>query len=125
MAMSRRQFLAASAAVGAAVSFSRGQDVPPSQQERKAQIAITFDLEMARNFPTWESTHWDYEKGNLNDETKKYAVEAARRVKKHGGVVHFFLVAAALEQENVDWLKEIVKKATPSATTPTITSTCS
>ena len=38
----------------------------------KALIAITLDLEMARNFPKWEDTHWDYEKGNLNDEAKKY-----------------------------------------------------
>ncbi|MGZ4964450.1 MAG: polysaccharide deacetylase family protein, partial [Limisphaerales bacterium] len=52
-------------------------------------------------------THWDYEKGNLSDETKRYAVEAAQRVKAHGGVIHFFLVASALEQENVDWLKQI------------------
>jgi peptidoglycan/xylan/chitin deacetylase (PgdA/CDA1 family) len=79
----------------------------------KAQIAITLDLEMARNFPTWEATHWDYEKGNLNDETKKYAVEAARRVKAHGGRIHFFLVASALEQENIDWLKEIVNEGHP------------
>jgi hypothetical protein len=64
---------------------------------------------MARNFPKWEDTHWDYEKGNLNDETKKYAVEAARRVKARGGMIHFFLVARALEQENVDWLKEIIR----------------
>ena len=30
-------------------------------------IAITMDLEMARNFPHWEDTHWDYEKGNLDE----------------------------------------------------------
>ena len=47
----------------------------------RAQIAITLDLEMSRNFPQWETTHWDYEKGNLNDETKRYSVEAARRVR--------------------------------------------
>ena len=63
---------------------------------------------MARNFPTWDAAHWDYDKGNLNDETKAYAVEAARRVKAAGGVVHFFLVARALEQANVDWLKQLV-----------------
>lgn len=62
---------------------------------------------MARNFPNWNDTHWDYEKGNLTEETKRYAVEAARRVKAHGGVIHFFLVASVLEQENIDWLKEI------------------
>lgn len=65
---------------------------------------------MARNFPHWEDTHWDYEKGNLNEETKRYAVEAARRVKARGGRVHFFLVCRALEQENVDWLKEILRE---------------
>src|SRR5438105_10577793 len=81
----------------------------PAHTNNQALIAISLDLEMARNFPKWEDTHWDYEKGNLNDQTKKYAVEAARRVKARGGVVHFFLVCRALEQENVDWLKEILK----------------
>ena len=75
---------------------------------RKARIAITLDLEMSRNFPTWEQTHWDYEKGNLDEATKRYAVEVARRVKARGGVVHFFLVGRALEQENVDWLKQLI-----------------
>ncbi len=108
MNMSRREFLIATAAASAAASatFSRAGETPA----RKAAIAITLDLEMARNFPTWETTHWDYEKGNLNDETKRYAQEAARRVKAHGGVIHFFLVASALEQENVDWLKELIKE---------------
>jgi peptidoglycan/xylan/chitin deacetylase (PgdA/CDA1 family) len=74
----------------------------------KALIAITLDLEMSRNFPTWETTHWDYEKGNLDADTKAYAVEAARRVKDKGGVIHFFCVGRVLEQENVDWLKGLV-----------------
>ena len=43
---------------------------------------------MSRNFPVWEEMRWDYEKGNLNDETKRYTVEACRRVKAHGGVLH-------------------------------------
>jgi peptidoglycan/xylan/chitin deacetylase (PgdA/CDA1 family) len=106
--MNRRQFLktvgAATAACGLA-PLARGESAKP----QAAQIAISLDLEMARNFPTWETTHWDYEKGNLNDEAKAYAVEAARRVKAAGGVVHFFLVGRALEQENVDWLKQLVR----------------
>lgn len=73
----------------------------------KARVAITLDLEMSRNFPDWEATHWDYEKGNLNDETKRYSVEAARRVRAAGGVVHFFAVGRVLEQADVTWLKEI------------------
>lgn len=75
----------------------------------KARIAITLDLEMSRNFPTWETTHWDYEKGNLDADTKAYAVEAARRVRERGGVIHFFCVGRVLEQENVDWLKGLVE----------------
>jgi hypothetical protein len=43
-------------------------------RQRKALIAITLDLEMARNYPTWDQTEWDYEKGNLTAE----AVRARR-----------------------------------------------
>jgi hypothetical protein len=79
----------------------------------KALIAITLDMEMSRNFPAWEDTHWDYEKGNLNAEAKRYCVEAARRVRAAGGVIHFFCVGQVLEQENVDWLKEIAAAGHP------------
>src|SRR6266498_2282443 len=103
---SRRQFMG-SAAVAAVAPVTNADERPVAELRNKALVAITLDLEMSRNFPTWESTHWDYEKGNLNDETKAYAVEAARRVKARGGRIHFFLVASVLEQENVDWLKEI------------------
>jgi peptidoglycan/xylan/chitin deacetylase (PgdA/CDA1 family) len=95
---------------GLVTARSRSAQAEPSQKagRDKALIAITFDLEMSRNFPTWETTHWDYEKGNLDADTKAYAVEAARRVKDKGGVIHFFCVGRVLEQENVDWLKGLV-----------------
>jgi hypothetical protein len=107
---SRREFLASTLAAGAALLGGRavGDDKRP-----KAQVAITLDLEMSRNFPAWEEMHWDYEKGNLNEETKRYTVEACRRVKAHGGVLHCFSVARVCEQENVDWLKEIVQAGHP------------
>src|SRR5947199_7799111 len=79
----------------------------------KAQIAISLDLEMARNFPRWEDTHWDYEKGNLNEETKRYAVEACRRVRAHGGVLHCFAVGRVLEQPDVSWLLQIAQAGHP------------
>jgi peptidoglycan/xylan/chitin deacetylase (PgdA/CDA1 family) len=72
-----------------------------------ARIAITLDLEMSRNFPRWENTHWDFEKGNLNAETKRYTIEAARRVKERGGRIHCFVVGRVLEQEDVEWLKQL------------------
>ena len=69
--ISRRKFFNRAAVATAAVCLP----LPAFAGERKAQIAISLDLEMARNFPRWEDTHWDYEKGNLTDETKAYAVE--------------------------------------------------
>ena len=104
--LTRRDWLLAAASLAASSAFAR-----PAQatQRKPAQIAITLDLEMSRNFPEWEMTHWDYEKGNLNDETKRYSVEAARRVKAAGGVVHFFAVGRVFEQPDVRWLQEIVK----------------
>lgn len=72
-----------------------------------AKVAITLDLEMSRHYPTRDQTHWDYEKGNLDRDTKRYAVEAARRVKTRGGLIHFFCVGRVLEQEDVSWLAEI------------------
>jgi peptidoglycan/xylan/chitin deacetylase (PgdA/CDA1 family) len=101
----RRQFLR-NCALAATVAELPAHGAEPLA--KKARIAITLDLEMSRNFPTWEQTHWDYEKGNLDEATKRYAVEIARRVKARGGVVHFFLVGRALEAENVDWLKELL-----------------
>jgi hypothetical protein len=94
-AVNRRTFLAAAAATAW------------PKTEAKAQIAITLDLEMSRNFPRWEDMHWDYEKGNLNEETKRYAVEAGRRVRAAGGVCHFFVVGQVLEQPDVAWLKDL------------------
>ena len=68
---------------------------------------------MSRNFPAWEDTHWDFEKGNLDQDTKRYAVEAARRVKAKGGRIHFFALGQTFEQENVDWLREIIEQGHP------------
>jgi hypothetical protein len=114
---SRRQFL--TVALGGSAGFVCGTTSDEVEQQHqaakqnKALIAITLDLEMSRNFPTWDDTHWDYEKGNLNQETKKYAVEACRRVKAHGGVVHCFAVGRVFEQENVAWLRQIVQSGHP------------
>lgn len=96
--MNRRTFLSA---LPASAAFA--------QPARKARIAITYDLEMSRNFPTWETTHWDYEKGNLDADSKRYAVKAARFVRERGGRIHFFAVGRVFEQEDISWLEEIVK----------------
>jgi peptidoglycan/xylan/chitin deacetylase (PgdA/CDA1 family) len=112
-AVSRREVLAYGAGVVAGAPLAAREKEAPRDDGRKALVAVTLDLEMSRNFPTWETTHWDYEKGNLNAETKKYTVEAARRVKAHGGRLHCFAVGQVFEQANVDWLKEIVQAGHP------------
>ena len=101
--MDRRQFLRSSVLTAISLALPGGI-AAPNPAGQPALIAITFDLEMARNFPRWEDTHWDYEKGNLNEETKRYAVEAGRRVKAVGGVIHYFVVGRVFEQEDVEWL---------------------
>ena len=106
--MDRRQFLRSSVLTALSLALPGGI-AAPNPPGRPALIAITFDLEMARNFPRWEDTHWDYEKGNLNEETKRYAVEAGRRIKADGGVIHYFVVGRVFEQENVEWLAQLVR----------------
>src|SRR5438552_1484790 len=111
---SRRHFLTTIASTSAALATRNILGAgPPMITFDAAQIAITLDLEMARNFPRWEDTHWDYEKGNLNQAAKEYAVAACQRVKKRGGVIHTFCVGRVLEQENVDWLKAIAAEGHP------------
>lgn len=97
----------AAAAAGLAAPRRAGAATQP------AQLAITLDLEMSRNFPSWEDTHWDYEKGNLNEDSKRYAAEAARRVADRGGRIHFFSVGRVCEQENIDWLKDLAAAGHP------------
>lgn len=110
----RRRFLGALAGASAGAMAARralSAAAPPTFE--KAQIAITLDLEMARNFPKWEDAHWDYEKGNLNQAAKDYTVQACQLVKRRGGVIHTFVVGQVFEQPNVDWLKTIAAEGHP------------
>ena len=118
-AISRRACLQQAAGLAAMLGLSRAAafgaepDANKTGSTNKAMIAITLDLEMSAQYPTKDQVHWNYEKGNLNDETKRYAVEAARRVKKAGGTLHFFVVGRVFEQENIDWLRGIVAAGHP------------
>jgi len=107
--ITRRDFVVAVSA--GAIGCAAGRADP--SHAGKALIAITLDLEMSRNFPKWEDTHWDYEKGNLDDAAKKYAVGVCRRVKAAGGVVHLFVVGRLFEQEDVGWLKDLARDGHP------------
>ncbi len=104
--LSRRCFNAA-LLTGAAGATASGQE--KSGPRLPAQIAITFDLEMSRHYPKRGMTEWDYQKGNLDDPTKRYAVRAAEIVKKHGAAIHFFCVGRVLEQPDAAWLKQLAE----------------
>jgi peptidoglycan/xylan/chitin deacetylase (PgdA/CDA1 family) len=108
MKPTRRQFLASSLTTGVAL----GTSTTPERDDR-ALVAITLDLEMSREYPTRDQTHWDYEKGNLDADTKRYALEAARRVRARGGRIHFFVLGRTLEQEDVGWLEELIREGHP------------
>jgi peptidoglycan/xylan/chitin deacetylase (PgdA/CDA1 family) len=98
--MTRRELLCTPALAAAATN-------------RPARVAITLDLEMSANFPTWDQTHWNYEKGNLDADTKEYAARAAARVAESGGRIHFFVVGRVFEQEDVSWLQRIAQAGHP------------
>jgi hypothetical protein len=99
--MTRRELLALPFAASAAAA-------PPV-----ARIAITFDLEMSRNFPHWEDTEWDYAKGLLDDDAKRYSLRAAHLVREQGGHMHFFAVGRVLEQPDVSWLELLARDGHP------------
>jgi peptidoglycan/xylan/chitin deacetylase (PgdA/CDA1 family) len=123
--MNRREWLAAASLSFGAFAGNGNQRLyadesplpkvnkPARSPRDKAQIAITLDLEMSRNFPRREDTHWDYEKGNLDNAAKAYSLEAARRVKQHGGRIHFFCVGRVLEQPDITWLQQLATEGHP------------
>jgi peptidoglycan/xylan/chitin deacetylase (PgdA/CDA1 family) len=110
--LSRRRFLAGAAAGAAGLFALRAGRADPTHAG-KALVAITLDLEMSRNFPKWDDTHWDYEKGNLDEASKKYTVEMCKRVKAAGGVAHLFAVGRLFEQSDVTWLKDLARDGHP------------
>src|SRR5215218_9714334 len=100
----RRQVLkACSLGLAAAVTGRSFADTRKPQ----AQISISLDLEMSAEYPRRGMTEWNYRKGDLDAETKRYALQAAELVKEYGGKIHFFAVGQTLEQADVDWLKDL------------------
>ena len=91
---SRRSFLQATGALGASLLLPRS--LPAAKPQRRAQIAITLDLEMSAQYPRPGMTEWNFQKGNLDEPTKQYALEAGKLVKQRGGVLHYFCVGRVL-----------------------------
>ena len=68
---------------------------------------------MSAEYPTRGMTEWNYRKGDLDADTKKYATAAAKVAKDRGGKIHFFAVGQTLEQEDVGWLKDLAAAGHP------------
>ena len=99
----------AGASGGTPASATALADDPVAASD-KALVAITMDLEMSMHYPKWDDMEWNYMKGCLDEPTKQYTVEACRRIKAKSGLAHCFVLGRTFEQENVDWLKEIVRQ---------------
>lgn len=108
--VSRRSFLGTAAFSLTALNSNA---LPTASASTKAQIAITLDLEMSRHYPQRGQMEWDFQKGNLNAETRDYALQAAKRVRDRGAVIHFFCVGRVLEQPDIRWLQEIAEMGHP------------
>ena len=106
--ITRRRFLSATAA--GAIASAAGFALAP---KRKALVAITLDLEMSAEYPKRGMTEWNYRKGELDTDTKWYAVNAAKVAKDRGGRIHFFAVGRTLEQQDVGWLKDLTAAGHP------------
>jgi peptidoglycan/xylan/chitin deacetylase (PgdA/CDA1 family) len=111
--LQRRHFLRTAAAIGLTASTQPLRGQQSTAKPKKAQIAITLDLEMSAQYPRAGMTEWNFQKGNLDEATKQYSLEAAHVVKSYGGRLHFFCVGRVLEQANIDWLIEIAKEGHP------------
>ena len=107
----RRDFLAAAATTGACLATSPG--IAAAEASGKAQICLTLDLEMSRHYPQRGMMEWDFQKGNLDDATKQYAVKAGQMVRERGGIIHYFCVGRVLEQASVAWLKQLAETGHP------------
>jgi peptidoglycan/xylan/chitin deacetylase (PgdA/CDA1 family) len=109
MPLTRRRFLTACASGGVAAAAG----LSAARPKGKALVAITLDLEMSAEYPRRGMTEWNYRKGDLDADTKRYSVEAAKVARDRGGLIHFFAVGQTLEQADVGWLKDLAVAGHP------------
>ena len=70
-------------------------------------LSLTFDIEMTPNFPYWTS-RWNHRKGEIDEATKLYLRKMSEIAKSYGVKLQFFLVGSALEDPDIDYLKQLV-----------------
>ncbi|HVK19571.1 MAG TPA: twin-arginine translocation signal domain-containing protein, partial [Fimbriiglobus sp.] len=79
MRPTRRRFLTACASGGIAVAAGLSASARP---KGKALVAITLDLEMSAEYPKRGMTEWNYRKGDLDADTKRYAVRGGNGIER-------------------------------------------
>ena len=70
-------------------------------------LSLTFDVEMCTNFPYWTSV-WDHRKGAIDADCKQYIQKLNAVAAKFGVKLHYFLVGSALEDPDIDYLRQSV-----------------
>lgn len=76
-------------------------------QGHRSALILTFDHEMATNFP-YRNSVWDHRKGEIDPETEAYVVRQNEIAAQLGVRLTYFLVASALEQPTTAYLQEAV-----------------
>ncbi len=76
--------------------------MPPQQP---FAVAISFDVEMASNWPYWDSD-WTGRKHLIADEVKLYVDKINDLAGEYDAHLHYFVMGAALEQPDIRYLRE-------------------
>ena len=76
-------------------------------QGHRSALILTFDHEMATNFP-YRNSVWDHRKGEIDAETQAYVVQQNAIADQLGVRLTYFLVAGALERPDIAYLRAAV-----------------
>lgn len=75
-------------------------------------LSLTFDIEMCTNFPYWCDV-WDHRKGAIDPQTKRHIQKLADVAQQLGVKFQWFVVGAALEDDDIDYLRRLVTEGHP------------
>ena len=76
------------------------------------RVSLTFDIEMCTNFPYWTEV-WDHRKGAIDEHTKRHIGKLADVGKELGVRFQWFVVGAALEDNDLDYLRRLIAEGHP------------
>jgi len=75
-------------------------------------LSLTFDIEMCTNFPYWTDV-WDHRKGAMDAQTRLHVGKLADLAQNLGVRFQWFVLGAAVEDEDIDYLRRLVAEGHP------------